>query len=253
MSVVSPGSMAAWLVVVPARLASQRLPRKPLADLGGKPLIVRTCENLAPLARAGARVIVATDAVEVEEVCARAGISCASTRADHLSGTDRCWEVASRHPHELIMNVQGDEPFAPVDDLVRLAAAFAARPDADIGTLVFPTKDQTVAADPNAVKAVGTAAGWALYFSRAALPYDRDAADRRHLPSSFLQHMGVYAFRRTRLAAFVALPPSPLEQAEKLEQLRALENGWRILLHEARAYSRGIDTPEDLEAARARI
>ncbi len=245
--------MRSWLVVVPARLASERLPRKPLADLGGKPLIVRTCENLAPLSRAGARIVVATDSKEVEDVCGGAGIACERTRADHPSGTDRCWEVASRAPEPLIMNVQGDEPFAATADLLRLAQAFAAKPEADIGTLVFSATDQALAADPNAVKAVRTADGWALYFTRAPIPYDRDAKSRGHLPQRFWLHMGIYTFRRPRLEAFVALPPSPLERTEKLEQLRALESGWRILLQEARAYSRGIDTPDDLEAARARF
>lgn len=245
--------MSAWLIVVPARLGSERLPRKPLADLGGRPLIVRTCENLAPLAAAGARIVVATDSPEVYEACTGAGIACETTRADHQSGTDRCWEVASRYPHELIMNVQGDEPFAPTPDLISLAQEFAARSEADIGTLVFSTTDQTAAADPNVVKAVGTSSGWALYFSRATIPYDRDSQTRSHRPARFWQHLGVYAFRRRRLQAFVALPPSPLETTEKLEQLRALENGWRILLHEARTHARGIDTPADLEAARARF
>jgi 3-deoxy-manno-octulosonate cytidylyltransferase (CMP-KDO synthetase) len=240
-----------WLVVVPARLASQRLPEKPLADLGGKPLVVRTVENLAPLARAGAAIVVATDAKKVADACKSAGLAVEMTRAEHPSGTDRCWEVASRHPQQLIMNVQGDEPFAATDDLLSLAAEFAGRKDAAIGTLVFKATDRDLAQDPNAVKAVGTTDGWALYFSRASIPYDREAG--HHLPAAFWHHMGVYAFRRAQLEAFVKLPPSPLEQTEKLEQLRALENGWRILLHPARAYSRGIYTPHDLEAARARF
>src|SRR5262249_48699177 len=135
-----------------------------------------------------------------------------------------------------------------------LMAQMESRSDADLGTLVVEQTSQALAADPNAVKAVRSTAGWAMYFSRASLPYDRGAVDRRHLPARFWHHMGVYAFRREKLAASVALGPSPLERVERLEQLRALEAGWRIWLEPAAAaFGRGIDTPEDLEAARALI
>lgn len=248
-----PANLASWLVVVPARLGSERLPKKPLADLGGKPLIVRVCENLAPLAAAGARIVVATDAPSVEDACRAAGLDVAMTRADHPSGTDRCWEVASRHDAPFIMNVQGDEPFVGTDDLIGLAAAFAASAESDMGTLVFSSDDPKLALDPNAPKVVRSASGHALYFSRSLIPYDRDAKARAHVPVRVWLHLGIYAFRRPRLEAFVSLAPSSLEKTEKLEQLRALENGWRILAHEAKTHARGIDTPSDLEAARARF
>ncbi len=248
--------LAAWLIVVPARLGAKRLPRKPLADLGGRPLVVRVAQNLAPLAAAGARLVVATDAEKVREACAAYGVEARLTREDHPSGTDRCWEAAEAEagpPRPFVMNVQGDEPFAPVEDLRRLAQAMAADAEADMGTLVYAATDPALARDPNTVKCVVSRGGHALYFSRAPLPYDRDAADRAHLPQAFWQHLGVYAFRRERLRDFVALAPSPLELTEKLEQLRALEAGWKILAVPAQSAARGIDTPEDLEEARARF
>ena len=245
-------TLADWLIVVPARLGSERLPSKPLADLHGRPLVVRVAENLAPLTKLGATLIVATDADEVVAACAAHGIRAVRTAPDHPSGTDRCAEVARLvgHAQPLILNVQGDEPFVDLEDLKGLMAAMVDRPEAAMGTLVFRSMDLEVAADPHAVKAVRTSAGWALYFSRAAIPYDRGAAARGHLPAAFWHHLGVYAFRRDQLQAFVRLPPSPLEQTEKLEQLRALDAGWRIWLEPARTFARGIDTPEDLARAR---
>jgi len=245
--------MRNWLVVIPARLRSERLPEKPLAELGGVPMIVRVHQNLAPLAAKGATLVVATDAESVRAACAKHGVTAVMTDVAHQSGTDRCAEVARAHAgaHRFIMNVQGDEPFVDTGDLLRLAAEFEARAAADIGTLCFRATDPVLAGDPNVVKAVTTHDGWALYFSRSTLPYDRDAKD--HKPAAFWQHMGVYAFRREKLLAFVALGGSPLEKTEKLEQLRALEHGWKIHVTAARSFSRGIDTREDLEAARARL
>lgn len=242
-----------WLFVVPARLGSERLPRKPLQDLAGKPLVVRVADNLAPLVKKGAALVVATDSPEVLSVCQKHGVPAVITRADHPSGTDRTAEAAQPERRPFIMNVQGDEPFVDPEDLLRLAAAMEERPDADIGTLVYQSRDQKLAADPNAVKALRRLDGYALYFSRHGVPYDRGATARRHLPEVFWHHMGVYAFRREKLQEFVKLKPSPLELAEKLEQLRALENGWSIYLQPAQSFARGIDTPEDLEAARARF
>jgi 3-deoxy-manno-octulosonate cytidylyltransferase (CMP-KDO synthetase) len=134
-----------------------------------------------------------------------------------------------------------------------LARALSERADADLATLVYEASDPKLAADPNAVKAVRDKDGFALYFSRAPIPYDRSAKERAYLPQAFWHHMGIYAYRRERLQAFVRLGPSRLEQTEKLEQLRALENGWRIHLAVAQTYSSGIDTPADLEAARELI
>ncbi len=245
--------LANWLLVVPARLGSERLPRKPLADLGGRPMVVRVAENLAPLVKLGAALVVATDSTEVLEACRRFNVPGVLTRADHPSGTDRSAEAALAAGRPYIMNVQGDEPFVDPTDLQELAAAMERRPAADIGTLVFESRDAALAADPNVVKAVRRGDGYALYFSRHALPYDRAAKAAKNLPPIFWQHIGVYAFRREKLQEFVKLKPSALENAEKLEQLRALENGWMIYLQPAKTFARGIDTPEDLEAARERF
>lgn len=250
---MSSSRLDQWLFVVPARLGSERLPRKPLVDLGGKPLVVRVAENLAPLVTRGAALVVATDSPDVLSICQKHGVKAVMTRVDHPSGTDRTAEAALPERRPFIMNVQGDEPFVDPEDLVRLAAAMESRAEADIGTLVFQSRDQKLAQDPNAVKALRRLDGYALYFSRHGVPYDRAAKERRHLPDVFWHHMGVYAFRREKLQEFVKLKPSPLEQAEKLEQLRALENGWKIYLQPAHTFARGIDTPEDLEAARARF
>lgn len=242
--------LAAWLVVVPARLLSERLPEKPLQDLGGFPLIVRVVRNLAPLEALGAKVIVATDAEKIVAACTAHRIRAVMTSPSHQSGTDRAAEAAlSARDRPYVMNVQGDEPFVATKDLQRLALAMEAHQDADIGTLVYENRDAAIAADPNVVKAVRRADGYAAYFSRAPVPYRRDA--QPPLPAVFWQHIGIYAFRREQLLAFGKLPASALEQSEKLEQLRAIENGWRLWLEPATHLSRGIDTPADLEAARA--
>jgi len=248
----SSRELAGWLVVVPARLKSERLPEKPLQDLGGLPLVVRVVQNLGPLVALGAKVVVATDAEKIISVCQRHGIEAVMTDVAHQSGTDRCAEVATKFPElPFVLNVQGDEPFVAIADLQRLTAAMQKDQSIDIGTLVYENRDAKAAADPNVVKAVRRGDGLALYFSRAAIPFRRDAVPP--LPAVFWQHIGIYAFRRARLMDFVTLPPSPLEQSEKLEQLRALEQGWRLWLEPASHLSRGIDTPADLEAARARI
>ena len=239
-----------WLIVIPARLKSTRLPLKPLQMLGDLPLIVRVYQNLAPLLAHGIDAIVATDSEEVLTTCQRHFVPATLTDTTHESGTDRCAEAASRSSHRYVLNVQGDEPFIRVDDLAVLMATLETRPEIDIGTLAYRCHDLDLLKDPNAVKAVRSQDGRALYFSRASLPYDRDAG-RGQLP--FWLHLGIYAFRRQRLLDFVKLAPSPLERLEKLEQLRALEHGWRIQLEVATEFSRGIDTPEDLEAARAKL
>ena len=249
-----------WLIAIPARLGSERLPRKPLVDLGGLPLIVRVAQNLASLVAQGAALVVATDATEVLDVCAQHGIEARITAAEHQSGTDRCAEVGRAFDRTHILNVQGDEPFVTVAALESLMQAFAARPDADMATLVSATTDLRLANDPNAVKAVRARDGYALYFSRAPVPYDRTAQNLLARGQAltppvpqFWHHMGVYAYRLSRLEDFVRLGPSPLEEIEKLEQLRALEAGWRIWLEPTAHSHRGIDTPSDLEAARARF
>ena len=250
-----PSPFSRWLIVVPARLKSERLPRKPLQDLGGKPLVVRVAENLRPLIDQGARLLIAVDAPEVMAALNAHGYSGVMTDPGLQSGTDRCAAAVnlSGQSAEFVLNVQGDEPFVNTDDLRDLCLAMEARPQSDMGTLVYQTSDSALFHDPNAVKAIRSSDGLALYFSRSPIPYARSAPERKHQPETHWHHLGVYAFRRERLHAFVNLAPSHLEQTEKLEQLRALEAGWRIYLQPARSFARGIDTPEDLEAARRKL
>jgi 3-deoxy-manno-octulosonate cytidylyltransferase (CMP-KDO synthetase) len=245
----APIQLNEWLVVVPARIGSTRLPRKPLADLAGKPLIARVYENLLPLRDLGAELVVATDDQEVLATCKDLGFRAQMTRADHPSGTDRCAEVALSSERKLILNVQGDEPFVVTDDLLRLMASFQHQSWAEIGTLVFPSRDFASFMRPNVVKAVLRNGSEAIYFSRSPIPHMTQEAFGNGF---FYHHIGVYCFRRPALLSFCKLPVSRLELTEKLEQLRAIENSMRILAIEASRLTHGIDTPEDLEAARAR-
>ena len=236
-----------WQIIVPARLASSRLPGKPLADLAGKPLVARTVENLRPLVDAGAEVMVAADDEKIIAACRAHNIAAIMT-ADFSTGTDRCHAAAQKTNRPWILNVQVDEPFLAAADLAGLAAALPTRKD-DIGTLVYP--DDTVASfrDPNTVKAVWTTERRALYFSRAPIPWLRDDPER---PQNVGHHIGVYAYHRDTLDRFCSLPPGTLESIEKLEQLRALENNMTIYVHAATKPSIGIDTSEDLANARLR-
>lgn len=237
-----------WLVVVPARLRATRLPRKPLEDLCGKPLVVRVYENLAPLASAGATIVVATDHTDIVTACQTHGVPAVMTDERHASGTDRCFEVAQKHNLPFILNVQGDEPFVNTEDLLALMRMTERDQRADITTLVYSTTDRKDLANPNVVKVAVGANQYALYFSRSAIPHTREPAQ---LNPSFLRHVGVYAFRKEALQRFCSLPPGVLEQTEKLEQLRALENQMLIKVHPASSLTIGIDTPAELEAARA--
>lgn len=260
--------LSPWLVIVPSRLASTRLPEKPVLDLGGKPLVVRVYENLKPLADLGARIVVAIDDERVAAVCRTSGVPFVMTSRDHATGTDRCAEAArvyetgaGRPGFSYVLNVQGDEPFIQPADLIRLCQAFCQSVDqaklanqgeaARMGSMYFRSRDPHRFTQTSCVKVVCSQKGQALYFSRSPIPCDRDG--NGPMGGEFLVHMGVYAFDREALAQFCQLPPSPLELTEKLEQLRALEAGWRIVMQEASGESLGIDTPADLEAARARF
>jgi 3-deoxy-manno-octulosonate cytidylyltransferase (CMP-KDO synthetase) len=239
------------LGVIPARLASTRLPHKPLQLLGGQPLIVRVIERAAELGALD-RVVVATDAEAVRDAVVAAGHEAVLTAAAHESGTDRVAEVAARRAFagfDVIVNVQGDEPFL---DAEALAGAIARVRDAgdDVGTAAAPL-EAAAAADPARVKVVCDARGRALYFSRAPIPYWRDGGAPPE--GTYWQHVGLYAFRREALARWTALGPSALERAERLEQLRALEHGMTIgVARLAGPVAPGIDTPEDLRRAEAR-
>ena len=239
--------MAAVLVLIPARMASTRLPGKPLADIAGEPMIVHVMRR-AQAAGVGP-VVVATDSEAIAACVEKAGGRALMTRADHVSGSDRIFEaLAAADPEggaEIIVNVQGDLPtLAPSD--VAAALAPLADPAVDIGTLAAEIRDAQERGNPNVVKVVGSPVApgrlRALYFTRATAPSGE---------GPLYHHIGLYAYRRGALARFVGLPPSPLERREKLEQLRALEAGMRIDIAIVASVPLGVDTPEDLEQARA--
>lgn len=229
--------------VIPARYASTRLPGKPLADIAGKPMIQHVYER-AKLAKLPAEVIVATDNELVFQAVQEFGGSVVMTASDHPTGTDRLAEVAQRLPDaDVIINVQGDEPLIPPTIIDDLAALFTNSQDELVmATLASPllTEEQD---NPAAVKVVTDLAGNALYFSRSLIPYPRN----HHAELTFFKHIGIYAYRRDFLLKFAALKPTPLEQAESLEQLRALEHGYQIRVIKTEFRSVGVDTPEDLE------
>jgi 3-deoxy-manno-octulosonate cytidylyltransferase (CMP-KDO synthetase) len=237
-----------WLIVIPARLSSTRLAEKPLADLGGKPLVVRVYERLKPLADKGADVVVATDSEKVMNACRQHQVPSVMTDAAHQSGTDRCAEVARKRPKAFIMNVQGDEPFVNCEDLEALARLMT-EAGTGMGTMMHKNSRRADYDNPNCVKLVVNDAHQALYFSRSPLPYYRDPQTFTY----FWQHLGVYAFASETLQKFCKLPQHALELAESLEQLRALGHNIPIVVSVADHPAIGIDTPEDLEAARARF
>jgi 3-deoxy-manno-octulosonate cytidylyltransferase (CMP-KDO synthetase) len=251
--------LADAVVVIPARWASARFPGKVLAPLGGKPLLLWVAD-LARRAQAVAEVIVASDDERVLAVARGAGHRAWPTRPDHPSGTDRVAEVAAQVEADIVLGVQADEPFLDPADLDDLARALADPAGPRLATLAAPLDDARDWLDPNTVKVVADRAGRALFFSRSPLPYRRPEAGGLlpfppvgAPPTSARKHVGVYGWRRSALLEFVALPPSPLEQAEGLEQLRALEAGWTILVLPSRSNPLGVDTPDDLARAERRL
>lgn len=239
-----------FTVVIPARLASTRLPNKPLADIAGLPMIVRVAQR-ATLS-AASRVVVATDAPEVRAACAAHGIQALMTRADHPSGSDRLAEAVDLlglTDADLVVNVQGDEPLLAPAMIDACAQRLADSPDCVMATVGHALEDAAEFANPNVVKLVMDAAGRALYFSRAPIPWWRDGAGA---PRGALRHVGLYAYRAGFLRRFPQLAASPLEQTESLEQLRVLWHGERIAVHvSAEKPGPGVDTPEDLARVRA--
>ena len=244
------------LAVIPARLGATRLPRKPLRLLGGQPLVVRVWERIATLGVAE-RCVVATDDEQVAAVVRAAGGEAVLTRSDHPSGTDRVAEVAMRDEfagYDAVVNIQGDEPFASAG-VVHAASSLVTQHGFALGTVACPAGPD-VLARPDVVKVVATDQGRALYFSRAPVPFLRepdDPADRARRDALVHRHVGIYAYTREALARWVALPPHPLEQIERLEQLRPLADGMAMgvaIVHEAPPP--GIDTEDDLAEANAR-
>jgi len=256
-----------FVALIPARLASTRLPDKPLADLGGKPMVVRVAERAA--AAGAARVAVATDSARIADAVTAAGFEAIMTRADHPSGTDRLAEAARQlglRDTQIVVNVQGDEPLIPPALLRAVAGRLAASPDCAIATAAHAIADLAQFLDPNVVKVVCDREFRALYFSRAPIPFERDALTDFparlpvKLPAGLqgaglpLRHVGLYAYRATFLDAYPGLSRSPLETLESLEQLRALWHGYRIaVLVTADAPPPGVDTAADLERARAAL
>jgi 3-deoxy-manno-octulosonate cytidylyltransferase (CMP-KDO synthetase) len=234
------------LGVIPARLASTRLPRKVLREIAGRPLVAWVYEA-ARRAPDLDEVLVATDADEVMQACARLGIPAVLTSSAHPSGTDRVWEVAQSRAADVYVNIQGDEPFVTPGHIARLVEPFRAAPDTLVSTLcIRATPDEVDARQVN--KVVFGVGGRALYFSKWGIPYDRDGRGVIRY-----KHPGFYAYRKAALDTFHALPPSTLELAEGLEQLRFLENGIGIVVRETTEATIGIDTEEDFRAAEARL
>jgi len=246
-----------FIVAIPARYASTRLPGKPLQPIAGEPMIVHVARRALA---AGARdVVVATDDARILAALADSPVRVQMTRADHASGSDRLAECASAldWPDDaIVVNLQGDEPLVPPSGIRSVAAALAG--GAPMATLATPIASVEELFDPNIVKLVAGNDGNALYFSRAPLPWPRDAFARTRdaLPDGipFLRHIGIYAYRAGFLRRFARLPPTPLERAESLEQLRALEHGHRIAVRLApEPFPGGVDTAEDLERVRAAL
>ncbi|MBO9827943.1 3-deoxy-manno-octulosonate cytidylyltransferase [Xanthomonas sp. A2111] len=246
-----------FVVAIPARYAASRLPGKPLRALGGEPLIRHVARRA--LAAGAAQVWVAADDARIAAAVADLdGVHVATTSSDHASGTDRlaeCADIAGWDDATLVVNLQGDEPFAPVAGIVAVARTLADS-GAEMATLGTPVDAAEHLFDPNVVKLVRRADGDALYFSRAPIPWHRDAFAASQaqlpLPGPWLRHIGIYAYRAGFLRRFAAMPPGTLERIESLEQLRVLEAGFRIAVALSPApFPPGVDTPEDLARAEA--
>ena len=240
-----------FIAIIPARYASTRFPAKPLARLGGKPVIQRVYEQVAGVLD---EAVVATDDERIYEAVRAFGGRVEMTSTAHRSGTDRCWEAYCKQgrTYDVVVNVQGDEPFIRREQLEALKGCFD-NPQTDIATLAKPFAEADGLAaleNPNSPKVVVDAQGQALYFSRSVIPYLRGVPREEWLSRhTFYKHIGIYAFRTEVLRAVTALPQSPLELAESLEQLRWLENGYRIGVGISQVETVGIDTPEDLARA----
>ena len=244
-----------FCVLIPARLASTRLPDKPLADIAGKPMVVRVAERAR--ASSAGRVVVATDSPQVVQACADHGVETVLTRADHPSGSDRLAEACVQlglDGDDVVVNVQGDEPLIAPLLIDAVADLLAQRPQASMSTAAHAIESLDEFRNPNVVKVVLQADGLALYFSRAPIPWWRDGSrpGEPALPDPRpLRHVGIYGYRAGFLRQFPALPPAPVENCEALEQLRALWHGHRIAVHVTPdAPGPGIDTPEDLARVR---
>jgi 3-deoxy-manno-octulosonate cytidylyltransferase (CMP-KDO synthetase) len=237
--------VSGFAVLIPARYASTRFPGKPLADIGGKPMVVRVCERAQ--ASGAQEICVATDDARIAEAVRAHGFEARMTRADHASGTDRIAEAAAQlglADDAVVVNVQGDEPLIAPQLIARVAGALQADAQASVSTACHPIHDAAAFANPNVVKVVLDAKGNALYFSRAGIPFPREGG----APEGY-RHVGIYGYRMGFLKRYAALAPAPLEALEQLEQLRVLWHGYRITaVIEEGAIPPGVDTPGDLQA-----
>ena len=246
----------AFTVIVPARLASTRLPQKPLADIHGLPMVVRVAKRAA-LSNAS-EVVVAADSLEIVHACQAHGVRAILTHMDHPSGSDRLAEASALlglDPNDLVVNVQGDEPLINPELINQVAHLLDQRPTASMSTAAHEIHELAEFTNPNVVKVIIDQAQLALYFSRAPIPWWRDgfAKGIQSLPQPApLRHIGIYAYRAGFLQNFPSLPPAPIETGEALEQLRALWHGYKIAVHiTPEAPGPGVDTPEDLARVRA--
>ena len=233
-------------VIIPARYASTRFPGKPLADLAGKPMVVRVCERAA---KSGAAAVhVATEDRRIAQAVERAGFAAVMTSAEHASGTDRIAEAAKKlklKRNQVVVNVQGDEPLISPRLIREVGTLLERRRDASVATACHAIHDAAALVNPNVVKVVLDAAGYALYFSRSQIPYPREPG------ATCYRHAGIYGYRVGFLKRYTRLEPSPLEQSEALEQLRVLWHGYRIAVAVSKAeIPPGVDTPQDLDAVR---
>ena len=231
------------LGVIPARFASSRFPGKALAPLAGKPIVQHVYER-ASQARYLSKLVIATDDDRIAKAARSFGAQVQMTRPDHLSGTDRVAEAASSDHAKVIVNIQGDEPLIDPEAIDAAALALLDDPELHMATLKKRIEIAAEIDNPNVVKVVSNLAGDAIYFSRRPIPYLRDGTQSGTV---LYKHIGLYVYRREFLLAYSELPVGPLEQAERLEQLRAIENGYRIRVVETEYESLGVDTPEDLE------
>lgn len=255
-------SESGFTVLIPARLASSRLPDKPLADIAGLPMVVRVARRAA--ASAAQRVVVAADDARIVQVCHQHGVEAILTRTDHASGSDRLAEACALlglDGNDTVVNVQGDEPLIEPELINAVGGLLAASRDASMGTAAHPIASLQDYLNPNVVKVVLDARGFAHYFSRAPIPWCRDQSTTawwqsgaQGMPAGFapLRHVGIYSYRAGFLRGFPQLPPAPTEAVEALEQLRALWHGHRIAVHLSEAApGPGVDTPDDLARVRA--
>ena len=248
------------IAIIPARLGSTRLPGKPLLEIAGKPMLLHVIERTSA-ATTVTRVVVATDDQRIMDVVRSAGYEAWLTSIAHRNGTERLSEVAREVTEEVVVNVQSDEPMIEGSSIDAAVQPLLEDAGVMMSTIAEPLEQPGDALDPGVVKVVIDSLGNALYFSRAPIPYPRDEAtragsieaaieSREQVDSMFLKHTGLYAYRREFLLKYAALPPTPLESRESLEQLRALEHGYRIRVVKVSSKSIGVDTPEDLERVR---